>query len=67
VYPLLGLPLAAMLFFCDCWIQKAWGFFLNGRKCLVESGFDKAGKALVRLAAAFCLQTQTGTGQAGLI
>jgi hypothetical protein len=36
--------------------------FLNRRKCFAESGADKASKALMRLAAGFCLQTHAGTG-----
>jgi hypothetical protein len=38
------------------------GLFLYRRECFVESGSDKAGKALMRLAAGFRLKTHAGTG-----
>jgi len=44
------------------WRLKDWKFALSRRQGLMESGFGKTGKALVRLAAGFCLQTLAGSG-----
>jgi hypothetical protein len=46
------------------WRREDCKFVLNRNRCLMESGFGKRGKALVRLATGFYLQTLAGVGSA---